>query len=212
MNALPLLAIALADRRRGRALAQMMLPALIPGSSGQRAAVAAVTAQQEIRRAERREERIATDAVGAVAKVALPTQRLTDTDLQALPALAEVLNRLPAVRPVILRPALPNAPAMIVVGGAQPQVFVVQPQGGGDGQQAQGAAQPQVFVVQPQGGAGAAGQQAQGAAQPQVFVVQPQDAAQPPEEGQLQPDEQPQAIEAEQAVGEGGGRQKARKA
>ena len=87
-----------APRRRRSRLAETLLPAMVPVAASQRVAVAAIAADQQIRDAEAREQRVASEVVSAVEQVAAgpsnPNKTLTDAEVNAaMPTLTMDVNR-----------------------------------------------------------------------------------------------------------------------
>lgn len=104
MSYLPMLAmVATARRHRRRAMMDNLWPAMIPTTNVmQRGAIAAVAADSNVRRAERNEAHAARETVAAVERAAKrPDGKLTDADLQSLPALTRVAGLAPDVRTAI---------------------------------------------------------------------------------------------------------------
>ena len=86
-----------ARERRAR-IATALLPAMVPVAASQRVAVAAIAADQQIRDAETREQRVASDVVSAIEVVAARpsggNQQLTETELATtMPTLSTVVRR-----------------------------------------------------------------------------------------------------------------------
>jgi hypothetical protein len=92
----PVFVVAAAPKERRGRLAEAMLPGLLPVAAPQRAAVAAVAADQQVRSADQRQAQTVAESVSAVRTlVAKPdgARTLTDQDLAGLPTLRAVLDR-----------------------------------------------------------------------------------------------------------------------
>ena len=93
---LPFVVIGTAPKEKRSRIAVAMLPGLVPVAAAQRAAVAAVAADQVVRAADHRQEQAVADSISAVQTViAKPdgAKTLTDDDLAGLPTLHDVLTR-----------------------------------------------------------------------------------------------------------------------
>lgn len=104
MSYLPMLAmIAAARRHRRRAMMDNLWPAMIPTTNVmQRSTIAAVAADNTVRRAERAEARAARETASAIRLAAAqPGGKLTDAQLQSLPALSRINRFAPDVRRLI---------------------------------------------------------------------------------------------------------------
>lgn len=97
----PFAFIASASRERRGRLTEALLPTMIPGETTQRVAIATVTADQQIRSAERREENVVNEVASAMQAVVEKegTERLlTDAELRTRTVLSEVVSRRPDIR------------------------------------------------------------------------------------------------------------------
>jgi len=93
---IPVLVVASAPRERRSRLAEAMLPGLLPVAGAQRAGVAAVVADQQVRGADRRQEQAVADTVSAVESIATKpagARKITDQDLTSLPTLKGIVDR-----------------------------------------------------------------------------------------------------------------------
>jgi hypothetical protein len=82
-------------------LAEQLLPVALPGSTSQRLAIAAITAEQQLERQALTEQGIVEDAINAASFENLEA-------LEAFPALQAAFRRLPAARQAVLFP--PTSP------------------------------------------------------------------------------------------------------
>jgi hypothetical protein len=102
--------LTLAPRERRSRLAETLLPAMVPVAASQRIAVAAIAADQQIRDAELREQRVVSEVVTAIDRVAAkpagPGKDLTDDDVKDLPVLSAALRRQSGLRMPIAAAAL----------------------------------------------------------------------------------------------------------
>jgi hypothetical protein len=87
---------ALAPKEQRGRLAEAMLPGLLPVAASQRAAVAAVAADVQVRSEDQRQAQTATESIKAAQILVTKPEgarTLSDQDLAGLPTLAPVLNR-----------------------------------------------------------------------------------------------------------------------
>jgi hypothetical protein len=91
-------------KKQNRArLAEQLLPVALPGSTSQRLAIAAITAEQQLERQARTEQSIVEDAISAA--------HFENVDaLAEFPALQAAFRRLPAARQAVLFPASTGGP------------------------------------------------------------------------------------------------------
>jgi hypothetical protein len=93
---IPVLVVASAPRERRSRLAEAMLPGLLPVAGAQRAGVAAVVADQQVRGADRRQEQAVAETVSAVESIATKpagARKITDQDLTSFPTLKGIVDR-----------------------------------------------------------------------------------------------------------------------
>lgn len=100
---LPMFVIATAPKPRRAALAEQILLAGIPGPPAQRLAIAAIGADQQVRRQALAEEQMLAEAVTAL-KLTKPD------DLDKLPTFKAAYNRLPAARQKLVFPIATTNP------------------------------------------------------------------------------------------------------
>lgn len=92
----PMMVAALAPTEQRGRLAEAMLPGLLPVAASQRAAVAAVAADAQVRSEDQRQAQTAAESIRAAQILVTKPEgarTLSDEDLAGLPTLAPVLNR-----------------------------------------------------------------------------------------------------------------------
>ena len=111
MSWVPILFLAQeSEKTKRKKIAQSLLPALVPLATGPRVALAAISADQRERQAEREAANVAQETITAINKAVEKGGNLTDTDVSTLKTLAPVLSRAPEIRTRIIAAAKQQKP------------------------------------------------------------------------------------------------------